>query len=67
MANRQAMVEAHKKGLQAARDGITRKDVMAIVFKLSVEEGDFLLAGYYGELRRMADRGEVEVANGNYQ
>jgi hypothetical protein len=62
MANRQVMVEAHKNGLKAARDGVTRKDVMAMAFKLPVEEGDFLLAGYYGELRRMVDRGVTQLS-----
>jgi hypothetical protein len=54
--NQAAMIEAHKAGLTLARNGEPRAYVNDVARTLPVQEADALLAGYYAETRRIADR-----------
>ena len=51
--NELAMIAAHQRGRNLARDGVSRETVNALAAAYAVDEGDALLAGYYAELRRM--------------
>ncbi len=60
MTVEKAMIIAHQRGLAYARAGSNRDYVNVMANKLTVEEGDALLAGYYAEWRRM-DRNRLNT------
>ncbi len=48
--------EAHREGLRAAGDRLSREAVNERARAMPVREGDAFLAGYYQELRRLRAR-----------
>ena len=59
--NQTAMIKAHQAGLTLARTGETRTYVNEVARTLPVDEADALLAGYYAEMRRKANRGTAPL------
>ena len=60
--NQAAMVKAHQAGLTLARAGESRAYVNDVARTLPVDEADALLAGYYAEMRRKANRGTAPLS-----
>ena len=58
-----AMVRAHKAGQALALNGATRDQITAMAMKLSTDEGDALIAGYYRGLRvkRIRTNGHSDI------
>lgn len=54
--DQKAMVQAHKSGRLLASTGETRAYVNDVARTLPVDEADALLAGFYAETRRIAER-----------
>lgn len=57
----QAMIEAHKTGRILASQNASRRLLMAAAGRLTTQEGDAMIAGYYQELNRRMEKDRVAL------